>query len=167
MYTKNCNNLDSIAIEMYAAANFLHLDDLKAKAFKVLKRTLSVDNAMDLYRIVYLHSGNLSRFYRFISRNIGVVQETRAYQEARKSDPELVLELLERAVYDRDNPRWCPLDECGGGVCYYSQNGDWHPGFEEYSDEDSSDSASEYYDDDDREYYREYGGPDSGEFPPR
>ena len=97
MYKKNCDNLDDYADEIYEAADQYEILDLKLAASNSMITSLTIDNVLGRFKVADMHRDNelKERIRYFIAENDKDIRKSEYWKDFRRSDPELVNELLE------------------------------------------------------------------------
>ncbi|XP_033217127.1 speckle-type POZ protein-like isoform X2 [Belonocnema kinseyi] len=96
MYTGKVEKLNELCLDIFRAAHFYQIDDLTLICENVLRKTLKIENSIDILKLSDEYDAESLKKYCvvFIMKNFKAVMKTPSYLNLYKTHPHLPFELL-------------------------------------------------------------------------
>ena len=96
IYTGQVEKLEELALEIFKAAHFYQIEDLKLICEHVLRKTFKIENAINVLILAENYDAECLKEHcvAFILKNFKMVMKTAAFKDLHKTHPHLPSELL-------------------------------------------------------------------------
>lgn len=106
MYTGKVEKIDKLAVDIFKAAHFYQIEHLKLLCENALRKTLTVENAVDFLKLADDHDADCLKdhCFVFIMTHLKTIMKSPSFQDLHESHPHLPLTLLMEmgSKYDKD-----------------------------------------------------------------